>query len=272
MSISKVFQNGSLSIFQLGFGLLKFVSSGLIFSRLMSLFLVFWIQGYALLKDIYNNFRSIKFLSLKTLAIRYKKFPQFLIFSFAMASIYNTLPILLISRKYGIELLGQFSFAYTIISIPEAIISKSIGNIFRQKASLLYNTEGKFDKLFIKTIKYSFLLALIPYLLLLLFAPQIFTIVFGQNWILAGSYARILVVMGFLSFVIVPIDFSCILVGNTKYDFFWQLSQLIFISLLCLISIFTKFSILEFIVLFVIIRSAHYLAQLYFNYQFSKGK
>jgi len=62
-----------------------------------------------------------------------------------------------------------------------------------QKGSEVFNSGGSLLPLFIKVTAGLFAAVLIPAAVLIVWAPQIFSWVFGEKWFIAGEYARWLV-------------------------------------------------------------------------------
>ena len=124
------------------------------------------------------------------------------------------IPGLVISSFFGPAALGFFGVAERLASAPSQLVSGAIGDVYRQRASVLYRETGRFDRLMVKTLLMTFVLAIVPYAIGIAFAPDIFRILLGPQWEEAGRYASIIMVGGFFSFVTTPVDKAAIITGG----------------------------------------------------------
>jgi O-antigen/teichoic acid export membrane protein len=150
---------------------------------------------------------KITFQKLRWLASRYKKFPLYQFPSTLMAQISLYLPVFFLGSMYDSKVVGSFGLAYTIVKLPMNLIGKSVSNVFYAEASSL----GKSNALAIKMLsdnlfKKMIILGFIPLVILLLFSPYLFAFVFGDSWIQAGKFARILSFMVFANFIFTPVS------------------------------------------------------------------
>ena len=147
----------------------------------------------------------------------------------------------------------------------------AVGDVFRQKASDEYRKYGKFDKLFKKTVITLFLISIIPFIILYSYCPVLFSIIFGENWKIAGEYAQILSVTAFIGFISAPVDKGAIIVGNTVYIFIWHTLRLILNLFAILFYVLFNISIKQYLWILVFINSALYITDLIVEYRFSLG-
>ena len=201
ISISSVTKSSSLGIVQVGIGLLHSSPLGLIIGQITSFFSGNLILYKALKEENKDFKRDINEMDMKKLAKKYKKFP-----TFSMPSIFlNTLNLnivnFLISSIFSITTLGFYSLTQRIIGIPARVIGNSFSQVYFQKATQEFHKTGRTNKIFIKTLKKMALIALPIFLVLFLIAEPVFAFVFGEEWRIAGTYARILVPLAFVRFI-----------------------------------------------------------------------
>jgi len=201
---------------------------------------------------------------------RHRSMAATLTFSHGIAVVNSRLPVFMISAFFGSAALGYFGLAERIANAPSQLIAGAIGDVYRQRASVLYRETGRFDKLMLKTLLMTFMMAIIPYTIGILFAPDIFRIAFGAEWEEAGRYASIIMIGGFFAFVITPIDKGAIIVGAKTYILTWHILRLT-AKLLTLGALFLLgFSIYELLWIIVIIRISLYLFDLGMEYNYAK--
>src|SRR5690606_9911553 len=97
------------------------------------------------------------------------------------------LPVVVITMLFGASAVGMFALAQRVIRLPIIVISASFGEVFRQAASQAYATKGDARPIFIKSLKRLALLSFFPFVMLFIFSPLMFSIVFGPDWRPAGE-------------------------------------------------------------------------------------
>lgn len=149
---------------------------------------------------------AISFQRLKQVLNRYKKFPLYSAPSNYVYTAGNNLPVVLLTSLFGSGVTGLFGLANSIINLPMNLIGNSVAQVFYSEAANIGKTNPqKIKNLSVKLIKKLSLIALVPLIILLLFGPWLFSFVFGAQWYDAGIYARILSVMVYFHFIILPI-------------------------------------------------------------------
>jgi O-antigen/teichoic acid export membrane protein len=181
------------------------------------------------------------------------------------------IPVLLLSAFFGSAVTGFFSLSQRVIAAPEGLISVSVGDVFRQQASVEYQKTGNCRKTFIKLFKILVLVSIIPFAILGFAAPVLFEVIFGSQWEVAGGYVQIMTIMFFLSFIVSPLSSMFIIAEKQKLDLIIQLFHFIFICL----SFFAGYRFFKkpeaAILLYTITYSIKYLFEFYLSYRFSGG-
>jgi O-antigen/teichoic acid export membrane protein len=115
------------------------------------------------------------------------------------------------------------------------------------------------------------LLAIIPFLVVFIFSPFLFSFIFGAEWRIAGEYAQIMTVMFFLSFIVSPLSNMFIIAEKQKIDLIIQILLFGFVTLSFIVGykIFSNPKVT--IMIYSIIYSIKYCFELYLSYKFSKG-
>lgn len=170
---------------------------------------------------------KIRKAALKEQANRYSNFPKFSVAADLINTIANQLPIFLLGAFFGPRVLGLFSLTHRVLAKPVSILSDSVLEVFKQKASREYIRNGRCDGLFVKTIKRLSWMSIIPFAFLFFAAPWFFAFIFGEEWRIAGEYARIMTPLFALRFTISPVSYILYIAQKQKYDLIWQICLLI---------------------------------------------
>lgn len=203
---------------------------------------------------------------------RYRHLVATLLTTHGAASIYSRLPVFGISTLFGSTSLGFFGLAERVTQAPFALIAGSIGDVYRQRATVAYQQNGRFDALMLATVKRTALIALPLYALGIALAPTVFAFVFGESWREAGEYAAILLVGGYFSFVSVPVDKAAIIVGAYRYIVVWHTVMLLGNVSLLAAAYFADWSVHGLLIGLVVLRIALFVFDLGYEYRLSKGQ
>lgn len=271
ISISQVSKFISLGIIQIGIGLLICGAEGLVLGQTIAPFVASVILFKKIVKnDNYKN-AIIKLNDLKKLAIKYKKFPFFLLPSIFLEIANVNLINILVSSFFSITTLGFFSITERVLTIPSRIIGQSIKQVYYQKASEEYNDFGSTYKIFITTLK-NIVIVIIPIFIFIFFVIEpLFAFVFGEEWRIAGSYAKILIPFFLIRFIYTPLSSTLNIHQKQQYGLFMNLIVLLSTFL---IFYFGHIKNIEFIIvlkIFSLILSIEYSVFILLNYFISKN-
>jgi len=149
---------------------------------------------------------AISFQRLKKVLKRYRNFPLYSAPSNYIYTAGDSIPIILLTTLFGSAATGLFGLANSIIRLPMNLIGNSVSQVFYSEAANIGKTNPQeIKKLSVKLLKKLSIIALVPLITLLLFGPWLFSSVFGAEWYEAGIYARILSVMVYFHFIILPV-------------------------------------------------------------------
>ena len=147
---------------------------------------------------------------------RYKDMPLLNTFISLTNQISSQLPVLLLTRYFGIVTAGYYGLSNRIVTQPMSIIEQSFMQVFFQNAADIFNSGRDLFAFVKKTYIRLFKVAIIPYLVMLLFAPLFFRILFTNEYKEAGVYTQILVPWLILSFMNSPITVIVTILNKQK--------------------------------------------------------
>lgn len=158
-------------------------------------------------KDQISIIRKVTPLTVVQALNAYRRYP---LYSAPAALLTNTnlqlLPLIL-AAAYSPELVGLYALGARLIKAPLQILGNSVSQIYlAELGARIAKSPKRLAQLFRRT---TFSLAAIgapPLLLLALFAPTIFELIFGLEWRQAGQYTRLLVPMYLVQFIVSPIS------------------------------------------------------------------
>lgn len=209
------------------FGLFKVGSIGLIVSDIFANILAGLSLVQVVISDLKSLKSSINFKRIKSLAKEYIDFPLYSASQNFVNAISSGMPVLLISRFYGLPAAGAYAFGINILQAPMSLVLTALRQVLFQKACE-FQHEGKgISILYIRTVIALFALAIIPSIIMLIWAPQIFTFIFGERWQLAGILARSLIIWMLFVFCNLPAVIFARIIRIQRFVFFYDIVLLI---------------------------------------------
>lgn len=200
---SKVYQsivNGTSSI---SLGLMNFGAYGLIFSNILGVFIS---QLFQRIKGIKGVRYKVDLGRIKNNLKKYKQFPLYNAPSAFFDNLALQAPTFILVKFYSESIVGFYSLTVRVIGLPLGLISTSISQVFLSQVSELHRNNKSYKAVVIKLAKYLAAIGLVPLTIISLFGPLLFRWIFGEEWIEAGEYARILTIGYFFKFVVSPLS------------------------------------------------------------------
>jgi O-antigen/teichoic acid export membrane protein len=181
------------------------------------------------------------------------------------------LPHLVLGSAFGPAALGHFAMAERVVAMPTQVVSTAVGDVFRQRASARYLSDGDFSTLAERTLLTMGALAIIPFAIAIVLAPWAFTVLLGPDWTASGHVAQILLIGEIFGFVVNPIAPTAIIVSANRYLFFWALSRLALMGILAALVAMHVLTLFQFLWLFVAVRVLMVSTDGAFCYRYSRA-
>jgi O-antigen/teichoic acid export membrane protein len=223
LAVSRVVQSSSMGASQLGGAYGGAAAGGLVAGQLVGQMFATGILANLVYKDDKALLKQVKYNKVIVLAKKYKNFPKFLMISHGFNITSSQMPTLLLSALFSSSATGFFMLTQRVMGAPTKLISSAIGDVFRQEASKDYVTIGNCKKIYIKSLQRLLTLAILPAIGFFFIAPELFELVFGKDWRVAGEYAQILTPVFFLRFITSPLSIMFIIAEKQMLDLIWQI-------------------------------------------------
>lgn len=143
-------------------------------------------------------------LQLAELAHRYRDLPLYRAPQAFLNPLSHSFPVLLLANFFGPAAAGFYSLARTVMDVPSALISASVGNVLYPRIAEAANNGEKIAPMIIKATLILTLIGIIPFGIVVAFGPWLFGFVFDIEWINAGQYAQWLTLWLFAGFINIP--------------------------------------------------------------------
>jgi len=139
------------------------------------------------------------------LSKRYYDFPLYRTPQVFINAISQSLPIIMLSAFFGTNSAGFYAICRSALGTPSQLIGKAVGDVFYPRITEVVHKGGNVTRLLIKATLGLAAIGFFPFVLVILFGPWLFGLVFGPGWTVAGEYARWLSVMLFFNFINRPV-------------------------------------------------------------------
>ena len=243
---ANVYKSVGMASVQLGVGFVKTGATGLISGQIVAQM----ISNYRLAKNAKRNYdtSAVNLPEIKRLAKRYQDFPKFSMWAILANNLANHLTSVFISILFSIATLGFYSLAQKLLGFPSSFIGSAISQVFFKEASDERQRTGKVIVAFDNTLKKLVFLSVPIFSILMLIVEDVFAIVFGANWRVAGEYATYLIPMFAIRFIVAAVSPVDTVMEKQKYFLYFNLTLLLVTLIVFLIA--NSWSFLNFLTLF----------------------
>lgn len=215
---TKINQAFSGNLIKIGLGLLAFKPLGLLVGHVISQAAGFTTILWKSRKDLGEGLKWISKDRILFLMKYYSTFPKFQIGSRFLLAFAIQAPLLFMAKLFDSNVTGQLSLSLMVLAIPMQLVGQSVGKAyFAEIAAIGPKNPKEILKITKSTTKNLFLISLIPFLILSIGGPWLFSIVFGEAWKQAGWFASMLSISLLSQFLSSPISNTLSVFRNEDY-------------------------------------------------------
>ena len=233
ISVAKVYQTACGVAFQLfGFKLGHYgLMGGPVLGQTVS--------SLSLLKSLFNrdSFKRTSWHGVKGVLNRYRRFPIYSMPDAVANTASVQLPAVLFAYFFSPAAAGFYLLADRVLQLPASVIGSAVGQVFYGEASAIRVKEDLFAtvaRLYAQLAN----IGVVPLFLLVFLAPELFAYIFGDEWRLAGEFARYMAPWIFLVFVASPFTSLFAILEKQSHGMFFQFIVLFFRVTVILIGAF----------------------------------
>ena len=216
-----------LSLSQIATGASKLNSIGLIPGMILGQIT----QVILLLKVSFSSLNKLKkeisFIKMILLAKKYKDIPKFNTLISFLNTLSNEIPVLMITKYFGLANAGIYGLAIKVGRAPSGIVQDSVSQVFFNKATEIYNQDKNLTKIITKTGKNLLKIGLLIFVPLFIISFYL-DIVFGKDWQQVGLYLRVLIPWLFIMFLSSPLTSLIVILNKQKTILFYDIFLLTF--------------------------------------------
>lgn len=164
---------------------------------------------------------------LKELAKKHNDFPKYRAPETFLNAVSQGLPILMLTSFFGPASAGFYTIGRTVLSMPSQLIGKAVGDVFYPRIAEAANSKENVTTLIKKGTLALAGVGLIPYGLVILFGPFLFSFVFGADWVVAGEYARWIALGTYFGFMNKPSVKSLPVLSAQRFHLIYTIIMLV---------------------------------------------
>lgn len=172
------------------------------------------------------------------MALNYRTFLKYGVIGGWANALAGNIPYLLFQQSFGATMNGHFSMAnQKILAAPTSLIAAAVSPVyFRTAKDKALKSDGSLARLTWQMNKVLASMILPLTVLFMIWGPQVFSVVLGAEWALAGVYARWLAPFMFIRFIVHPLSFLIDVRMKLKQQLYFNLLYLfaiLFIFVYC---------------------------------------
>ena len=268
ITTSLVMKSMTAASVQLLIGLIKKNVSGLILGQIFSQI----IANLRLSKVLFDKilFDKINKQKIIKLGLRYIDFPKYSVFAILANKMSYQLTNIIISSMYSIMTLGYYSLVQRVLGLPSSLIGTSIGKVFFSEANQEKRKYGNVINSFRNTIIKLIIIGIPIFGLLYFTVENLFAFVFGEEWRVAGEYAKIIIPFYFIQFIVSAISTVEAVMEKQNIDLIFNICLLLISIVVICISMDLNFKI--FLINWTISMIALYSLYSFILYKMAKGE
>jgi O-antigen/teichoic acid export membrane protein len=204
---ANIAQSLSNSLLKLGLGLAMVGAAGLIFGVVFGQLVGFLIFFAVHLRTNLKKAGWLKLSEIRRLAKLYKRFPKYNMWQGLVNNLSGALPVFIFSSHFSIAIAGFYTFGYMVIYRPVNLVANSFYQVFYQRfVEKQHQSVPLLPEIWL-FLKRSIQVLLIPFIVVGIFAPEIFGFLFTEHMVEAGKYARIMLPWIFMVSLVMPLSF-----------------------------------------------------------------
>lgn len=207
ISSSNIFRSAIVALFTIIFGYYNYGYSGLVYgfiiAQIIQLIYIYSKSNFTIDNSSYLSRKRI-FVILK----KYSNYPKYSSASAIIQSVSSQSPIVVLESLFNSKISGFYYFGQKIINVPITFIGRAVGTVYYK--DIADNIDNEILKLnIIKKYYYNLHVLIIPVMaVLFFFGDEIFKVVFGLEWEVAGTYVILMVPWITYNFIALPFIYN----------------------------------------------------------------
>jgi O-antigen/teichoic acid export membrane protein len=167
----------------------------------------------------------------REVARRYRRFPLLLAPSGLLNILGTQLPVVLLAYFYGTAVAGWMGLTQRVLAVPVTLVGTAMAQVYL--AQLARSKRSNFAlaaSLFERASRSLLAVGAVVGLVLLVGGPQIFALIFGQEWLISGKYAQAMSLGLTAQFIGTPLSQTLIVYERQMLQLSWDTARLFLVT------------------------------------------
>lgn len=134
----------------------------------------------------------------------------------------------MLASFFGPSAAGFYTLAKTVVGMPSTLIGQSVASVFYPRITDALHAGEDVYKLLIRATLTMSIVGIPPFSLIVILGPWIFSFVFGENWAMAGEYARWLALWSYFAFLNRPSVAAIPCLGLQRFFLVYEIMSVAF--------------------------------------------
>jgi O-antigen/teichoic acid export membrane protein len=147
---------------------------------------------------------KIRRTSLWELAHRHRDFPLYRAPQNFINAASQSLPVLMLAALFGPAAAGFYTLGQMIMGMPSTLLGSAVSDVFYPRITEAAQNGEDLPGHILRATGILLAIGIVPFGLVVLFGPWLFSLVFGGDWAMAGEYARWLALFFLFNFINKP--------------------------------------------------------------------
>lgn len=183
---------------------------------------------------------------------RFFDFPVYRTPQIVINSASQNMPILVLSSVFGVQAAGFYTLSKMVLTAPATLIGQSVSTVFYPRINKQVETEASGLYLLLKANAGLAILGSPIPSILVIFGPQLFAWVFGEDWFTAGEIASWLSIWVYISLIARPSVATIPVIQIQRWYLFFEIASVVIRVLSLLLGYWADQSMLSVVIAFVI--------------------
>ena len=138
---------------------------------------------------------------LKELAHRHRDFPLYRAPQNFINAASQSLPVLMLAAFFGPAAAGFYTLGKMVMGVPSNLLGKAVTDVFYPRITEAAHNRENLPQHIVRATGALLAVGVVPFGLVFLYGPWLFSLVFGGDWAMAGEYARWMALWLFAAFI-----------------------------------------------------------------------
>jgi O-antigen/teichoic acid export membrane protein len=235
---NNILETAMLVCSQLGAGVAGFGAVGLIAGRLLAVIAsLAYFAAYAMKTTGGRFLWVVRFRYMRVLSKHYYQFPAYNMPNVIIYSAGPQIVSMLFGVLFSVKSVGFYWMAYRVLLRPSTLFGDHITRVYYQQAADRIKQHKPLFGYMTKNVAVLAGVTVTPYMIIIFFGETLFSVIFGKEWALAGTYARWMALSSFGMMIAAPARGTATLYRLERFSLVIEIFRLLMTTAAVILSV-----------------------------------